>query len=222
MIGGQFGTASNLSLKIAKANLYSKSVEKAKQLQDLSNVVNGNYSVKDLTRFVNRLTKDNRITDFNLVLNIIKENIYTIEQKLNFTFKETILILNNFDCSFINLTGFKKLNGSQILKENITYILNSLKSNINETEDKKYILHIFNSKFVLDKKKVDNLPIGLFGDFYSRCKLIQDYINADQDILEAQFQNELYEEFQLEMYFFQNTHVSINRNICDNSFINYG
>ncbi len=63
MIGGQFGTASNLSLKIAKANLYSKSVEKAQQLQNLSSVVNGNYSVKDLTRFVNRLTKDNRITE---------------------------------------------------------------------------------------------------------------------------------------------------------------
>ena len=108
-----------------------------------------------------------KISDFNLVLSTIKNNVYLIEQKLNFTFNDTILIINNFDCSFINLTGFKKLNGSQILKENITYILNSLKSNINDTEDKKNILHIFNSKFILDKKKVENLPIGLFGDFYS-------------------------------------------------------
>ena len=69
--------------------------------------------------------EDNRIADFNLVLNTIKKNVYIIEQKLNFTFKETILILNNFDCSFINITGFKKLNGSQILKENITFILNN-------------------------------------------------------------------------------------------------
>jgi len=108
----------------------------------------------------------NRITDFDLVFNTIKKNIYAIEQKLNFTFKETFLIINNFDCSFINLAGYKKLNGSQILKENITYILNSVKSIINETEKKKKILHIFNSKYVLDKKKVENLPIGLFGDFY--------------------------------------------------------
>ena len=28
-------------------------------------------------------------------------------------------------------------------------------------------MHIFNSKFSLDNKKIDNLPIGLFGDFYS-------------------------------------------------------
>jgi len=108
-----------------------------------------------------------KITDFDLVFNDIKKNIYFIEQKLNYTFKNLILILNNFNCSFINLSGFTKLNGSQILKENITYILNSLKSNIIETEEKKTILHIFNSKYVLDKKKVENLPIGLFGDFYS-------------------------------------------------------
>ena len=34
-------------------------------------------------------------------------------------------------------------------------------------ELKKTIIHIFNSKFCLDEKKIENLPIGLFGDFYS-------------------------------------------------------
>ncbi len=96
---------------------------------------------------------NNQITDFDLTFNTIKNNIYSIEQKINFIFKESVLIINNFNCSFINLTGFKKLNGSQILKENITYILNSLKSNIDELEKKKTILHIFNSKYFLDKKK---------------------------------------------------------------------
>ena len=108
-----------------------------------------------------------RVTDFDLVFNIIKKNIYLIEQELNFTFKDITLIIDNFNCSFINLTGFKRLNGSQILKENIIYILNSLKSKIDEVESKKTILHIFNSKYYLDKKKIENLPIGLFGDFYS-------------------------------------------------------
>ena len=89
-----------------------------------------------------------RIIDFDLVLEDIKKNIYLIEQKLNFIFKETILIINNFDRSFINLSGFKKLNGSQLLKENIIYILNSLKSKIDQIENKKTILHIFNSKYL--------------------------------------------------------------------------
>ena len=76
-----------------------------------------------------------KINNIDFVFNDIKKNIFLMEQKLNFTFKHMILIINNFDCSFLNLSGFKKLNGSQILKENITYILNSLKSNINEIEN---------------------------------------------------------------------------------------
>ena len=49
-----------------------------------------------------------------------------------------------------NISGFKRLNGSQVLKENISYILNSLKLTITENEKQKTILHIFNSKSILD------------------------------------------------------------------------
>tara|TARA_B100001057_G_scaffold139407_1_gene139058 strand:- start:2180 stop:3376 length:1197 start_codon:yes stop_codon:yes gene_type:complete len=111
--------------------------------------------------------QNSRISDANIVLNTIKKNIYFIEHKLNYTFKEVVIILDNFNPTFINLTGFKRLNGSQVLKENITYILNTLKSSIDQIEIKKIVLHIFNSRFFLDKKEMINLPIGLFGDFYT-------------------------------------------------------
>jgi cell division protein FtsA len=114
-----------------------------------------------------RGVENNSVSDLESAYSLIKENIYLIEQELNYTFKEAVVILNAFNPVFINITGFKKLNGSQLVKENITYILNSLKSNINELEDKKIILHMFNSKYCLDNKKIKNLPVGLFGDFYS-------------------------------------------------------
>jgi len=110
---------------------------------------------------------ENKIADLDKITNNIKKNILIIEQKVNYTFKDIILILNNLDISFLNICGFKKLNGTQISKENITYILNLLKSCVDEFEKDKKILHIFNSEYCLDKKKLDNLPIGLFGDFYS-------------------------------------------------------
>ncbi len=111
--------------------------------------------------------KDNSISNFDEIFNLIKENIYLIEKKYEFTFKEIIIILENFNLSFLNLSGYQKLNGSQILRENITYIINSLKSYVDKIESKKTIIHIFNSKYNLDYKKIENLPIGLFGDFYS-------------------------------------------------------
>ena len=43
-----------------------------------------------------------------------------LEQKINFTFKELVLILDIFQISFTCITGFKELNGSQVSKENIT------------------------------------------------------------------------------------------------------
>ena len=97
----------------------------------------------------------------------IKKNIAIIEKKLNYIFKDVTVVIDNFDYSCINISGFKKLNGSQVLKENISYILNSLKLAITENEKQKTILHIFNSKSILDGISVENLPIGLFGDFYS-------------------------------------------------------
>ncbi len=111
--------------------------------------------------------ENNKISDSEKFLNLIKENLFLIEQKFNYTFKKIVIILENLNPIFINVSGYKKLNGSQILRENITYILNTLKSLIEETELDKKILHIFNSNFFLDNNNIENLPIGLFGDFYS-------------------------------------------------------
>ena len=111
--------------------------------------------------------ENNRISNFDDIFKIIKENIFLVEQKFSYTFKELVLILENLNPSFVNISGYKNLNGSQILRENITYILNTLKNSVEKIESKKMIIHIFNSKFNLDNKKIENLPIGLFGDFYS-------------------------------------------------------
>ena len=113
------------------------------------------------------VTNKNEILALDKITNFIKRKILLIEEKVNHTFKDVIVILNSFEISFSNICGFKKLNGTQISKENITYILNSLKSCVEEFEENKKILHIFNSEYSLDKKKLDNLPIGLFGEFYT-------------------------------------------------------
>ena len=88
---------------------------------------------------------ENKITDIEKITILIKKNILLIEQKINHTFKDLILILDNLETSFLNLSSFKKLNGTQISKENITYILNSLKSCVDNIEKQKKIVHIFNS-----------------------------------------------------------------------------
>ena len=128
---------------------------------------NDQFSLLNSHKILHQGFSENRIDNFDLFLKLIKENIYLIEKKTDYVFKEVILIIDNFNCSLISFSGFKKLNGSQLGKENVTYILNDLKSKILEIEKEKTILHIFNSNFLLDKKKINNVPIGLFGNFYS-------------------------------------------------------
>ena len=97
----------------------------------------------------------------------IKKNIRILEEKLNCVFTKVTLILENFKFYCINISGYKKLNGSQVLKENIAFILNSLKLSISENNKDKTIVHIFNSKSLLDGTRMKNIPIGLFGNFYN-------------------------------------------------------
>ena len=117
----------------------------------LNNDQNSFKILEKLTFPIDGIRK-NKITDPGKIINLIKRNILITEQKIKYTFKDIIVILNNFEISFLNLCGFKKLNGTQISKENITYILNSLKSCIDQFEENKKILHIFNSEYCLDKK----------------------------------------------------------------------
>tara|TARA_B110001450_G_scaffold245278_1_gene258170 strand:- start:1002 stop:2201 length:1200 start_codon:yes stop_codon:yes gene_type:complete len=128
---------------------------------------NQNLKIVEKNLIPNEGMGKNKFTDINIAQEIIKKNIQLIESKLDYIFKEVIVILDFFNYSCLNLSGFKKLNGSQVLEENISYVLNSLKLNVTENEKENTILHIFNSKNILDGTTVENLPIGLFGNFYS-------------------------------------------------------
>ena len=114
------------------------------------------------------IDNQNKIINFETIYNNLKKNLFLAEQKLNFIFKESVVIIDSFEDSLINFSSFKKLNGSQLTKQNITYMINSLRSKIDEIEINKKVIHIFNSNYILDKKRINNLPIGLFGNFYSQ------------------------------------------------------
>ena len=126
-----------------------------------------NFKIIEKIIMPNEGINKNKFTNINQAQEVIKKNVQEIEDKLNYVFKDVTIVLDNFYYSCINISGFKKLNGSQVLKENISYILNSVKLAVTENKKEKTILHIFNSKSVLDGTRVENLPIGLFGDFYS-------------------------------------------------------
>ncbi len=112
--------------------------------------------------------QNERIVDIELVAQLIKKYINSIEDELDFYFSKASVIINPNNVNCLNISGYKKLNGSQVSKEDITYILNDIKKTISINENKHSIVHLFNSNFSLDSDNLENLPIGLFGEFYNQ------------------------------------------------------
>ena len=109
-----------------------------------------------------------RIINVEVVSQLLKKTINKIEDEINYFFSSAVIIINPTQINCLNVSGYKKLNGSQVSNEDITYILNNIKKIILESENNDSLVHLFNSNFSLDSDNLENLPIGLFGDFYNQ------------------------------------------------------
>jgi len=111
--------------------------------------------------------KNGKVVDLKFSGDNLKKTINKIENRSNLFFTDVNIIINQTDFDCVNVSGFKKLNGNQILSEDISYILNDVKSKLIKSEKHKTVIHLFNTKYLLDNKTIKNLPIGLYGEFYS-------------------------------------------------------
>tara|TARA_B100001093_G_C26832061_1_gene1016601 strand:- start:1596 stop:2798 length:1203 start_codon:yes stop_codon:yes gene_type:complete len=110
---------------------------------------------------------EGRIIDIKTSAEILKKNLIEIEKKINFIIKDIVIINSQKNYSCINISGYKNLRGSQILKDDISYLINNIKNLIVNNASQKSLIHLFNSNYYLDNSKLDNLPIGLYGNFYN-------------------------------------------------------
>ena len=126
-----------------------------------------NFKIIEYELFSPSGFKNGKIIDLITTVENLKKVVKKIENKSNLLFSQINVIINQTEFDCINISGFKKLNGNQILSDDISYILNDIKSKLSESEKDKTIIHLFNTKYLLDNKQIKNLPIGLYGDFYS-------------------------------------------------------
>ena len=112
--------------------------------------------------------QNGRIVDVENLSQLLKKNISNAEEDINYFFSNTAVVINPNQVNCLNVSGYKKLNGSQVSSEDITYILNDIKKTILDSENNYSLIHLFNSNFSLDSDNLENLPIGLFGEFYNQ------------------------------------------------------
>ena len=111
---------------------------------------------------------DGKVIDLLNISKIIKEILNSIENKISFTFKSATVISDQNTYKCINVSGYKNLLGSQITDDDISFILNDIKKIILDNQPNKSLIHLFNSKFVLDQNSIEKIPIGLYGEFYNQ------------------------------------------------------
>ena len=127
-----------------------------------------NFSVLKKIVLDSKGIQNGRVTDVETVSELLKKTISNIEEDINYFFSNVTIITSPNRINCINVSGYKRLNGSQVSNEDITYILNDIKKIISESENNYSLVHLFNSNFSLDSDNLDSLPIGLFGDFYNQ------------------------------------------------------
>ena len=116
-----------------------------------------------------------KIIDINVLSKLIKDTLYTIEKKIDHIFNSASVVIDHNNINCINISGYKKISGSQVSKQDISYILNDIKKTIMDKEPNYSLIHLFNSAYTLDGENIENMPIGLYGDFYNHhltCFLI--------------------------------------------------
>ena len=112
--------------------------------------------------------QNGRIINIEAVSQLLKKTINIIEDDINYFFSDATVIINPNQINCLNVSGYKKLNGSQVSSEDIAFILNDIKKIILNSENNFSLIHLFNSNFSLDSDNLENLPIGLFGEFYNQ------------------------------------------------------
>ena len=65
------------------------------------------------------------------------------------------------------MTKYKKLGGSKIYKEDISYLISEGKNQVLSNDVKRSILHTYNFNYVVDNVKFLSEPINIYADFFS-------------------------------------------------------
>ena len=141
-------TSKKLFIELKNKNIIFQAIEFDKD---------NNYKVLDEINTASLGLENGNIVDLEECASTVQDCLFKIEKKLDYTFNNVNLIINNQDAEIINLDNSKKLHGDQLTKEDISYIINNAQKQIIDNSPNKEIIHLFNTSFFLDgeeKKKI--------------------------------------------------------------------
>jgi len=107
------------------------------------------------------------IANIGKASSVIRSCISFAEKKSGVSLKKINVILEQPEFLCTKFSKHRKINGSQIQKDDIEFLLKEAKKQVMLNDDRQSIIHIFNHNYIVDGKTFIDEPIGVFADHLS-------------------------------------------------------
>ena len=104
------------------------------------------------------------ITNFSKALKTIRSCISYAEKKCGVLIKKSNVVLEQPEFLCTKFSKYKKINGGQIDKDDIEFLLKEAKKEANINDDRQSIIHIFNHNYIVDGKTFIEEPIDIYAN----------------------------------------------------------
>ena len=120
-------------------------------------------SIANIERDSNGI-KNSEIINFDQALNSIRKIIAEAEKVANKNIEDIYIIFDPINSITSRLTKFKNMDGSKIEKEDVNFILRESKNEIENNSKNFKLIHMFNHKYIVDKKTFPSIPLNIYCD----------------------------------------------------------
>ena len=107
------------------------------------------------------------VVNIELASKSVRICISEAEKKAKINLSDIHILFEPTNLLSTRVTKYKKLGGSKIYKEDISYLISEGKNQILSNDVKRNILHTYNFNYVVDNVKFLSEPINIYSDFFS-------------------------------------------------------
>ena len=104
------------------------------------------------------------VINLSKAANAIRHCISSAEKKAKISLKKIHIVFEQLDFLCTKFSTHKKINGSQIDREDIEFLLKEAKNQLTLNDKNQYLIHIFNHNYIVDGKIFVEEPIDVYAD----------------------------------------------------------
>ena len=107
------------------------------------------------------------VVNLSKASDIIRSCISFAEKKAEVSLKKINVIIEQPEFLCTTLSKNRKINGSKIHKDDITFLLKEAKKQVILNDNTQSIIHIFNHNYIVDGKAFSEEPIDVYANYLS-------------------------------------------------------